>query len=311
MHDKTRLALYLGLISNVILAAAKIGVGILAHSPALLAEGINSTSDVTYYVLASVFIRLAQKPADDEHPYGHQQLESVATLLVGAFVVTTGVAVFWNAIDKAWDLWQGIGTFEGAGPAAIWVALMTIAVKIFLTVFIRHLGHETHNPVVEAMAYDHRNDLLSASAATLGIFLGQRGLPWVDPFAAALVAVLIFRTGLEIVLNAANALMDTVPSEKLVREVLKVVKTVSPRVHLEEVRAHRFGPQLVINLTIGIDGELSIYEGDRLSSLIEKRILQHLTDVQHVHVHYHPSRPDRRDLSAEQVLAFSRLPWQA
>ena len=85
---KSLWAINLGLALNIVLSAAKTTFGILTHSPALLAEGINSTSDVAYYVVASIFMRLANKPADNEHPYGHRQLESIASLVVGAFVVT-------------------------------------------------------------------------------------------------------------------------------------------------------------------------------------------------------------------------------
>ncbi len=297
--------MWLGLATNVFLALLKTSVGILAGSPALLAEGINSTSDVAYYVLAGVFMRLANQPADDEHPYGHQQFEAIAALTVGAFVITTGIAVFWNAVDKTWALLRG-GPTQGAGAGALAVALLTIGIKFFLTWFVRKLGRETHNPMVEAMAYDHRNDLLSATAAAVGIFLGQRGLAWVDPLAAALVALLIFRTGLEIVLDASDELMDTVPSQELVDEALAVVREVSPLVHLETMQAHRFGPNLVINLTVGMDGRLTIQEGDRLSDEIERGLMGRIPRLRQVHIHYHPVQPQCKNLTAEQVLARSR-----
>ena len=86
---KSLWAVNLGLGINILLSIIKTTFGVLAHSPALLAEGINSTSDVAYYIVASIFVRLANKPADDEHPYGHRQLESIASLVVGAFVIVT------------------------------------------------------------------------------------------------------------------------------------------------------------------------------------------------------------------------------
>src|SRR5512145_2851684 len=98
------LAVNLGLTVNIFLAALKVSIGILGHSPALLAEGVNSTSDVAYYVAVAIFMRLAHKPADEEHPYGHTQLESIASLVVGAFVLTTAVAIFWDSINTVFDL---------------------------------------------------------------------------------------------------------------------------------------------------------------------------------------------------------------
>ncbi len=302
---KTQLAMRLGLAANVLLALAKTSVGILAGSPALLAEGINSTSDVAYYVLAGVFMRLANQPADDEHPYGHQQFETIAALTVGAFVITTGIAVFWNAVEKTWAVLRGAAD-GGAGAGALFVALLTIVSKVFLTWLVGRLGKETRNPMVEAMAYDHRNDLFSATAAAVGIYLGQRGLAWVDPLAAALVAVLIFRTGLEIVLDASNELMDTVPSRELVNTALEVVRRVSPLVHLETMQAHRFGPNLVINMTVGMDGRLTIAEGDRLSDAIEQQMQAQIPRLRQVHIHYHPLREECKNLTTSQVLLRSR-----
>ena len=103
-----------GLAANILLAALKTVIGILGHSPALLADGINSTSDVAYYVVVSVFVRLARKPPDPEHPYGHRQLESISAVVVGAFVVSTAIAIFWTAVRNVYDLWTGQAEFGGA-----------------------------------------------------------------------------------------------------------------------------------------------------------------------------------------------------
>src|SRR5512138_2285851 len=132
-HERDRKSLWainLGLGCNILLSIAKTTFGVLAHSPALLAEGINSISDVAYYIIASIFMRLANKPADDEHPYGHRQLESIASLVVGAFVVATAIAVFWDAVDKIWNLIDRNRTTLGSQPFALWVALGTVMIKI-------------------------------------------------------------------------------------------------------------------------------------------------------------------------------------
>src|SRR5512138_742732 len=276
-HERDRKSLWainLGLIFNIILSIAKTTFGILTHSPALLAEGINSTSDVAYYVVASIFMRLANKPADDEHPYGHRQLESIASLIVGAFVIVTAITVFWDAVDKMWDLFDGGMITPGSQLFALWVALGTVAIKIFLFFYVRRLGKETGNPVVNALAYDHRNDIFSASAASVGIFLSQVGLPWGDPLAGALVALLILRTGVYILRESSVDLMDAVPSRELAEQISALVQQVDGVEQLEELQAHRFGPQVVVNLTIGINGSLTVRDGDRIATEVEGLICQ-------------------------------------
>src|SRR5512138_708515 len=308
-HDRDSKSLWavnLGLGINILLSAAKTLFGIIGHSPALLAEGINSVSDVAYYIVAGIFVRMANKPADNEHPYGHRQLESIASLVVGAFVVATAVKVFWDAVDKIWDLVDGELASLGSHPFALWVAVGTVAIKIGLFVYVRKLGKETHNPVVLALAYDHRNDIMSASAASIGIFLGQRGLPWVDPLAGALVALLILRTGVYILRESSAELMDAVPSRQLTKQVLKLLKDLKGVKQLEELQAHRFGPHLVINLTIGIDGSLSVSHGDAIATAVEEAIYNSIPNVLRVHVHYHPADKQHENMTVDEILSEGR-----
>ena len=174
---KSILTINLGLAANALLAALKTGIGVASHSPALLADGINSTSDAAYCVVIRVFMRLAGKPPDAEHPYGHSQMESIAAVVVGSFVITTAVAIFWDAVNTVYDLMVGQGDFGGAAIGALWVALLTVALKVALAIFTRRVGQKTQNPAVLALAYDHRNDVFSALAATIGISFGRMGYP--------------------------------------------------------------------------------------------------------------------------------------
>jgi cation diffusion facilitator family transporter len=261
---------------------------------------------VAYYVVASVFVRLANKPADNEHPYGHRQLESIASVVVGAFVVATAIAVFWDAIDKIWDLIDGKATSQGAAVIAQWIALFTVVLKIFLFFYVRRLGKETHNPVVNALAYDHRNDIFSASAASLGIFFGRNGLPWGDPLAGALVALLILRTGIFILRESSVELMDAVPSKELALEISNLINSVPGVEQLEELQAHRFGPHLVLNLTIGIDGSLSVKQGDQIATEVESLIYYSIPNMRHIHVHYHPSDRSLTNMSIDEMLSETR-----
>lgn len=308
-HERDRkslIAVNLGLGINILLSAVKTTFGVIGHSPALLAEGINSTSDVAYYIVASIFVRMANKPADTEHPYGHRQLESIASLTVGAFVVATAVAVFWDAVDKIWDLVDGKVTSQGAANIALWIALGTVALKIVLFYYVRGLGRETRNPVVEALAYDHRNDIFSAAAASIGIFFGQRGLPWLDPLAGALVALLILRTGIYILRESSVDLMDAVPSREIAEQVTEQLHNVDGVIQVEEIQAHRFGPHVVVNLTIGIDGFLTVTEGDAIATHVEHLICDTLPNVLRVHVHYHPADKAHADMTVDEILDEGR-----
>ena len=284
-----QIAVNLGLGTNLLLAALKTSIGILGHSPALLADGINSTSDVAYYVVVSVFMRQARKPADDEHPFGHHQLESIGALVVGSFVITTAVAIFWDAVNTVYDTFIGVSDFSGAAQTALWVALFTVVLKIWLTLFTQKLGRQTANPSVMALAYDHRNDIFSALAAVIGIFGGQIGYIWLDPLAGALVALVLLRTGIEILRDSTRDLMGTLPGKTLRAQITELLDNEPGLEHIDEITAHRFGPYLIVNLTICVDGGLTVKEGHEIATRIEKKLLTHIEFLRQVHVHYHPS----------------------
>lgn len=285
------LAVNMGLVVNIFLAALKTSIGVLGHSPALLADGINSTSDVVYGIVVSVFIRLAGKPPDEEHPYGHDQMESVAAVVVGSFVMTTAIAIFWDAVNNVYDLLAGQGDFSGAAVAALWVALLTVTLKLGLTIWTQQIGQQTQNAAVLALAQDHRNDIFSALAATIGIFFGRMGYPWVDPLAGTLVALIILRTGIDILRESTADLMDTVPGQALAQRITELLLPIPGVKQIEEVHAHRFGPYLVVNVTIGVDGSLSVAEGDKISIQVERTLIEHVEFMRRVHVHYHPAIP--------------------
>jgi cation diffusion facilitator family transporter len=283
-------AVNLGLVANALLAALKVSVGIIGHSPALLADGVNSTSDVAYYVIVRVFIQLSRKPADAEHPYGHRQFETIAAVVVGAFVLTTAVAIFWDAVNKVYDHWTAQAWFARASHWALVVAMLTVVVKIILTIVTSRMGRRTANPAVLALARDHRNDIFAASAAGVGILFGRLGLPWADPLAGAMVALVILWTGINILREASVDLMDTIPGQVLREQVVGHLRSVPGVLNVEEVLAHRFGPYLVVNVTLGVDRNLSVAAADQIASQVERTLCRNIDLVQRVHVHCHPAR---------------------
>jgi cation diffusion facilitator family transporter len=281
-------AVDVGLCANAVLAATKTSVGLIGRSPALLADGVNSISDVVYYVVVRIFMVLARQPADAEHPYGHERLESIGALVTGSFVVATGVAVLLGAVHGSIELIRDGANAAVAEPIALWVALGTIAIKLALFAFTRRIGRLTSNPAVAALALDHRNDVLAASAAALGIWSARHGQPWTDPAAGALVALAILRTGIEILRESSADLMGSQPDGEIEDRMRAWITEVPGVLAVENLRAHSFGPWLVLEVTIGVEGGISVAEGDRIADAVEAFLFARVEFLRAVHVHYHP-----------------------
>jgi len=282
------LAVDLGLGCNLLLALLKMVVGVVGRSEALLADGINSASDVVYYVVVRVFMVLARRPADEEHPFGHERLESIGALVVGSFVVATGVAVLLDAARGVIGLLQGGESGAGVRLIALWVALGTIALKIVLFLYTRRASLRTSNPAVAALAADHRNDVLAACAAALGIVAARNGMPWADPLAGGLVALAILRTGVEILRESSADLMGSQLAQDIRQRLHGWLREVPGVLDVEELRAHSFGPWLVLEVTIGVEGTISVAQGDAIADAVERMLFDRVEFLRAVHVHYHP-----------------------
>ncbi len=286
---KAHLAVNLGLFANIVLALFKTFTGIFAHSPSLLADGINSTSDVAYYVVVKVFLKMADKPADHEHPYGHRQLENIAAITVGAFIITTAIAIFWDAANNVFDYMTGKTDLQAALPIALIIAFLTIITKIYLTIYTKRVGKKIKNPAITALASDHLNDIMASSAAFIGITFSLFGYYWVDPLAGGVVALFILKTGIEIIKDSSASLMDNILEPELEEEVSNLVYSFKKIEKLETIRSQRFGPYFTLNLIIGINGDLTVSEGDKVADQLEEKLYHSFPALRHVIVHYHPT----------------------
>jgi cation diffusion facilitator family transporter len=288
-QKKAEFVVNLGLAFNAVLAALKLTAGIIGHSQALLADGINSVSDVVYFLVVKFFVRLSGKPADSEHPYGHYQYETIAALVVGAFVITTGVAIFWDSINAAFDLLTRHIPGQTVGLFTLWAALGTILVKIALMLQARAAGQATRNLAVIAVARDHRNDIFASAGAAAGILLSIVGVDWADPVAGAIVAIIVVKTGFSILRDAADDLMDSIPGNELTAQIHTALADEKTILKIEEISAHRFGPYLVANITICIDGSTCVSDADTIATATEKRLMSQIGMLRKVYVHCHPA----------------------
>lgn len=298
MQDRDRLASFavnLGLVSNVFLALLKSIVGVFGHSPGLVADGVNSTSDVIYYVVVKFFMHHARKPADVEHPYGHRQLESIAAIVVGAFILTTGIAIFLDSLHKVYVLYFKADTMQHASLWALVAAIATFMLKIWLYLYTRKSAKQTDNLTLKALANDHLNDIMATLAVIIGILAGRVfGWFWTDPLAGAIVAIYIVKTGIEIIVESSRDLMDRVPYSRFGRELRDVAMSVDGVKGVEEIGVHRVGPYYTLNITISVSGDISIDEGHDISHAVEELLLQRFDDgLSRVHIHYHPYRVRR------------------
>jgi len=287
---KTQFTVNLGLLFNALLAILKTTFGILGHSAGLLADGINSTSDVVYYLAVKFFLKWADKPADEEHPFGHRQMESIASIVIAAFVITTAIAIFWNSVDSIYDYFINPVHEGNLAFYTLYIALFTLVSKIGLSYYTKIMGKKLKNPALGALASDHINDIFAAFGVIVGIIFAKLGFTWVDPLAGCIVSVFILKTGIEILKDGTSSLMDIAPDEEIINEVIEKAQNIADIKEVEDISSHRFGPYYTLNITITLDGKRTIHEGDMIADELESKLMNDNYFLKQVFIHYHPQK---------------------
>ena len=144
------------------------------------------------------------------------------------------------------------------------------------------------NSTIMAIAYDHRNDIFSSFAATLGIIMAKIGFIWVDPFAGAFVGLIIFKTGISVIIESSNELMATGLNKEIYRNISETILDVEGVVGIEKISATAYGPYMILNLVICVDGNITVNAGDAIAEEVEKKIFNENKFIKGVHIHYHP-----------------------
>lgn len=280
-----------GLAAYSLLAAVKLVVGFWAGSRAMVADGINNVTDVVASVAVLVGLRVAVRPADAEHRYGHWKAETLAALLVSAVMGAVGLEVAVGAAGALLDPAPLTGA-GGAGLVAAVVAAGAAALMLILSLYNRALGRRLRCEPLAALAYDQLADALASTAALVGVVGARFGLAWLDPLAGLVVAGFILRTAYRVGREGAHALMDGFDTSRL-RQIRERVSEVAGVQAVHDVRARQAGPAVLVDVTIGVDHNLTVAQGHDVAEQVERK-LDGFLDIAGVMVHVEPARGGRR-----------------
>ncbi|WP_232702821.1 cation diffusion facilitator family transporter [Halobacterium wangiae] len=284
--DRTRAVRRVGfvvLVANLALVAAKAAAWWLSGSIAVGSEAVNSLADVAYSLVVLGGLYLTTQPPDFEHPHGHERIEPFVSLVVALGVLAAGVGVIWSATTSLLSGDYG----QHAGAAAIVVLVGTAVGKYALYRYCLDVADTHHSPAIRATALDNRNDILTASAALVGVLGSAVGYPVLDPAAALLVAVGILYTGYEIVRDNVNYLVGAAPPDDLREDILERALA-HPEVHgAHDVIAHYVGPEVDVSLHIEVEGEMTLHEVHDIETAIVEDV-RSIPEVDDVFVHVDP-----------------------
>jgi cation diffusion facilitator family transporter len=275
-----------GLVANALLAAAKTVAGLVWLSQAILADGLHSASDLVTDVAVLAGLRVADRPADADHRYGHRRVNTLVAMFVGAALLAAGAWIGYRAIVT---LREPVPGFRGIVPLVL--AAASVPVKEGLYQLTRRVGRRTGNLAVVANAWHHRTDALTSLAATAGLagaVFGGADWHFLDLLTAMVLATFLATVAARIVLSAASELTDSAPAAAALASIEQTVAETPGVVSYHAFRARKLGGKVEMDIHVQVDPELTVRDGHDIAETVKQRVMRADLNVVQVIVHVEP-----------------------
>ena len=283
-----RRCLRIGFFANLLLFAMKLSAGILGRSQSLVADAFNSILDVIAGAISLIGYRVASKPADEDHHYGHGNAETLAALIIGLLIIATGGIIVRDAIATLW-----FGSAEKPSLWTLWVAGGVVVTKLALYLYSSRVAKTEHSHVVSATATDHVADVIATSGVIIGLIGAQLGYPALDPIAAFWVASVILYHAFRIVRDNTFVLLGGAPSDEVIRSITSTLRAVPGVLGLHRTKVRTAGTRYIVDTEILVQGTLSVEDAHQISNDAADHVLAEHPQVAEVVVHVEPHTPLR------------------
>lgn len=288
--------LAIGLAANAGLMAIKLVAGLVGHSQALVADALNSLLDIVAGAVAWVGLRVAERPPDATHHYGHQNAETVAALFVGLTIFATGGFIIRDAIVTLVE-----GTERVPAVWTVLVAAGVIVTKLILYLYTRAVNKRSPSLVVSATATDHLMDVAATGGALVGVAGAQFGWVFLDPVAAFWVAGIILFNGVSILRQNMTILLGKAPSDETQRAICNTLTATPGVLGLHRTKVRTAGTRLWVDAEILVDGNLSVSEAHQIASDAGDRLLKEHPVIADVIIHIEPHSARRAAEGADPL----------
>ncbi len=275
----------LGLAVNLSLGIAKLVGGIVGDSFALISDSINSLGDVVATVVVLFAIRIAQQPADDEHPYGHTRAEAIAASTVAVLIMVSALGIGWEALRRL------PASHSLPEVWTLWIAGGNVVIKEWLYRYKVRVGKRTGSSAMIANAWDHRSDAFCALAVLIGLAVvrwGDGRWMWADEAAALVVVAAILYSAQRLYRESASELMDLQADGELVEQVRTMAATIPGVRGVEKLWIRKSGIEYFVDIHIEVDSQLSVAEGHRIGHVVKDRLTGCFASIRDVLVHLEP-----------------------
>ena len=276
----------ISMIGNPILAVFKFFAGFVGRSDAMISDAIHSSSDIAGSLIVMIGAAVSEKEADEEHPYGHERFECLASLLLAAILFIAGAGMVSEGMHKI--LSGSYRVSQAPGLIALIAAVCSIAVKEGMYWYTYLNAKRIRSDSLRAEAWHHRSDAFSSIGSLIGIFGSRMGIQILDPLAGILISLFIWKAAWTICRDAIDKLTDHSCSPEFEDEIRSCVLE-DPRVRgIDMLHTREFGRKIYLDMEVRLDRELQLYEAHEIAEELHDLVEKRFPDIKHVMIHVNP-----------------------
>lgn len=276
-----------GILGNIVLTAFKLFAGVIGRSGAMVSDAVHSLSDVFATFIAFLGVRLSKKPADKEHPYGHERFECVASLALGLILLFTGLGIGKTGLTTI--LAGHYDRLAPPGAIALVAAVVSIVSKEAMFWYTRHYAKLLGSPAFMADAWHHRSDAFSSVGSLIGVAGAMLGWPVLDSVASVVICLFILKVAYDILKDALSKMLDTSRGEEYEAKLRSYVLAQEDVRGIGLLQSRTFGNRVYIDLVIQVDGDLPLRAAHAIAERVHAAVERDFPDIKHIMIHVDPA----------------------
>lgn len=295
---------------NAILGLGKVILGISGKSHALLADGIHSIADLATDLLVIVAARFGSQKADREHPYGHQRIETAATMFLALLLILTGAGIAYDATSNLF-----LNHIVTPKFYVLFMAFASVLANEAIFHYTKHAADRIQSQLLLANAWHHRSDAASSLVVLIGVGGALAGLVHLDAIAAIIVGFLIIKMGGQLAWSSIKELIDTGVDNQTLEKINQIITSVSGVIAIHQLRTRSMGGKIFVDVHVLVSPDLSVSEGHHVGQRVHFTLQQQLPKISDVTVHIDPeddqqAAPSLTLPSREELLPQLMQCWQ-
>ena len=275
------------IIINLVLSLLKLIAGIIAASGAMISDAVHSASDVFSTFIVMIGVTVSGKESDKEHPYGHERLECVASIILAMVLAITGFEIGLVGFRKICA--GNYGELRIPGMLALVAAVVSILVKEWMFWFTRAAAKKINSGALMADAWHHRSDALSSIGAFVGILGARMGFPVLDPVASLVICLFIEKAAFDIFKDAFDKMVDKSCPDEMIEQMRGIISGQEGVEGIDDLKTRLFGAKVYVDVEIAVDGSKTLHEAHEIAQQVHDAIENNIPNVKHCMVHENPT----------------------